>query len=101
MLRIIDTSAHEATSTSVVAMPIDSALTADTVTASVGHMPSIMTKIGFCFQIPSMNSSQASVAPPTVCQRSWSLLDFVEVRHQRRQQGLGGVVDGARRRRAR
>ncbi len=58
ILRTIDTSQQEATSTKVVAMPIDSAFTAETVTASVGHMPSTMTNTGFWRQMPSMNSSK-------------------------------------------
>jgi hypothetical protein len=45
--RISDTRPQEQTSTNRVARPIDRALTADTVTASVGHMPRTMTNTGF------------------------------------------------------
>ena len=57
-LRISETNPQEQTSTNSVATPIEMALIADTVTASVGHMPSTMTNTGFWRQTPSMNSSQ-------------------------------------------
>src|SRR5512143_2868943 len=56
-LRTSETSTQEATSTKAVASPIEIALPAETVTASVGHMPSLTPKVGFCFQTPSSDSA--------------------------------------------
>ena len=39
-------------STTMVVSPIPSPLMAEVVTASVGHMPSISTKVGFSFTTP-------------------------------------------------
>src|SRR5512135_3254715 len=99
-LRTSDTSTHEATSTKAVASPIEIALTADTVTASVGHMPSIITKVGFCFQTPSRNSSMLvgslviDVMIELLCQRQLPVLCLpphlhcIQMRHQQRHQLL-------------
>ena len=45
------------TRTTVVASPIPMPFTAEVVTASVGHMPSISTKVGFSVMIPFFHLS--------------------------------------------
>ncbi len=55
--RSSETRKQEAASTKVVASPIEIELTADTVTARVGHMPSTMTNTGLRRHMPSVNSS--------------------------------------------
>ena len=43
--------------TAVVESPIPAPLIADVVTANVGHIPNIKTKVGFSFTIPLINRS--------------------------------------------
>ena len=43
--------------TAVVESPIPAPLIADVVTANVGHIPNINTKVGFSFTIPLINRS--------------------------------------------
>ena len=51
----------DTTSTAVVERPIPMPLVTDVVTASVGHMPSIMIKMGFSVAIPLMIRSIATL----------------------------------------
>ena len=44
--------------TTMVVSPIPRPLTADVVTASVGHIPSISTKVGFSLRIPFFKRSK-------------------------------------------
>ena len=53
-----------ARTTSVVS-PIPRPFMAEVVTASVGHMPSISTKVGFSFTIPLYNLSPALFMAPS------------------------------------
>ena len=55
--RNVDTRKLDPTSTKNVAIPIATALIAELVTASIGHIPSTCTNTGLSRQIPLMNSS--------------------------------------------
>ena len=57
ILRSMEIRRLDITSTAVVDRPIPIPLTADVVTASVGHIPSIRTKIGFSVIRPFFNLS--------------------------------------------
>lgn len=48
--------------TAVVESPIPAPLIADVVTANVGHIPNIKTKVGFSFTIPLINRSISLVS---------------------------------------
>ena len=53
----IDINQFDIIRTTRVESPIPNPLTADVVTARVGHIPSISTKVGFSFTIPLYNLS--------------------------------------------
>ena len=57
MCRSSDMIALLSTSTAVVVSPMPSPFMADVVTASVGHIPSVRTKVGFSFTSPLKNTS--------------------------------------------
>src|SRR6056300_1281234 len=96
-LRSVETRVFDNTITKVVASPIASALIAELVTASTGHIPSTCTNTGFSRHRPLMNSSVDVIFSGLIATAS-RLLQHVQLRPDEGYPGRAALAQDLRNR---